>query len=51
MLPVSFFVSSIAAGTAIVVLVEMWIAKGWKRPLPAPQLAAVGQITFWSLLA
>jgi formate dehydrogenase iron-sulfur subunit len=50
MLPVSFFLSSIAAGTAIVILVEMWIAKGWKRKLPIDQLAAVGQVTFWSLL-
>ena len=50
MLPVSFFLSSIAAGTALIVLMEMWIAKGWKRPLPVPQLAAVGQVTFWSLL-
>ena len=30
-MPVSFFLSSIAAGTALVVLVEMWIAKAWKR--------------------
>ena len=50
MLPVSFFLSSVAAGTALIVLMEMWIAKGWKRPLPVPQLAAVGQVTFWSLL-
>jgi formate dehydrogenase iron-sulfur subunit len=49
-LPISFFLSSIAAGTALVVLVEMWIAKGWKRPLRTSQLAAMGQITFWSLL-
>ena len=49
-LPISFFLSSIAAGTALVVLVEMWIAKGWRRPLNTPQLAAMGQITFWSLL-
>jgi len=48
-MPVSFFLSSIAAGTAVVVLVEMWIAKGWKRPLRIEQLAALGQITFWSL--
>ena len=32
------------------ILMEMWIAKGWRRPLPMPQLAAMGQITFWSLL-
>jgi formate dehydrogenase iron-sulfur subunit len=48
-MPVSFFLSSIAAGTAVVVLVEMWIAKGWKRPLRIEQLAALGQFTFWSL--
>jgi len=50
LMPVSFFLSSIAAGTAVVVLVEMWIAKGWKRTLRPSQLAAVGEITFWSLL-
>ena len=49
-LPVSFFLSSIAAGTALVVLVEMWVAKGWRRPLNTTQLASMGQITFWSLL-
>src|SRR3954469_8453238 len=49
-MPVSFFLSSIAAGTAVVILVEMAIARGWRRRLPVPQLAALGQITFWSLL-
>lgn len=49
-MPVSFFLSSIAAGTALVILVEMWIAKGWRRPLDITRLAAVGQITFWALL-
>ncbi len=50
-MPVSFFLSSIAAGTAVVILVEMWIAKGWRRTLRMEQLASMGQITFWSLLA
>ena len=49
-MPISFFLSSIAAGTATVVLTEMWIAKAWNRPLRMAQLAAVGKITFWSLL-
>ncbi len=49
-LPVSFFLSSIAAGTALVILMETWIAKGWRRPRPAAALAGMGQITFWSLL-
>jgi formate dehydrogenase iron-sulfur subunit len=49
-MPVSFFLSSIAAGTALVILVEMWIAKGWRRPLEITRLASVGQITFWALL-
>jgi formate dehydrogenase iron-sulfur subunit len=49
-MPVSFFLSSIAAGTALVILVDMWIAKGWRRPLEIARLASVGQITFWSLL-
>ena len=49
-MPVSFFLSSIAAGTALVILIEMWIAKGWRRPLGIARLASVGQIAFWALL-
>ena len=48
-MPVSFFLSSIAAGTGLIILIEMWIAKAWKRPLRMTQLASMGQITFWSL--
>jgi formate dehydrogenase iron-sulfur subunit len=49
-MPVSFFLSSIAAGTALVILVDMWISKGWRRPLEIARLASVGQITFWALV-
>jgi formate dehydrogenase iron-sulfur subunit len=49
-MPVTFFLSSIAAGTALVTLIDMWIAKGWRRPLEIERLASVGQITFWALL-
>jgi len=49
-MPVSFFLSSIAAGTALVILIDMWIARGWRRPLEITRLASVGQIAFWSLL-
>jgi formate dehydrogenase iron-sulfur subunit len=49
-IPVSFFLSSIAAGTALIILVEMWIAKGWNRPLRTVELCAMGKITFGSLL-
>jgi formate dehydrogenase iron-sulfur subunit len=49
-MPISFFLSSIAAGTALVILVEMWIAKAWNRRLRPTQLASMGKITFWSLL-
>jgi formate dehydrogenase iron-sulfur subunit len=50
LLPVAFFLSSIAAGTALVILVEMWIARAWTRHLRVAELAAMGTITFWSLL-
>jgi len=50
-MPVYFFLSSIAAGLALVILVEMWIAKAWGRPLRMAQLAALGKLGFWSLLA
>ncbi|GEJ58127.1 4Fe-4S dicluster domain-containing protein [Anaeromyxobacter diazotrophicus] len=49
-MPVSFFLSSIAAGVALVILVEMWIAKAWKRELRVAQLAALGKVAFWALL-
>jgi formate dehydrogenase iron-sulfur subunit len=48
-MPVSFFLSSIVAGTALVILIDMWIAKGWRRPLEITRLASVGQIAFWAL--
>jgi formate dehydrogenase iron-sulfur subunit len=50
MLPVYFFLSSVAAGLALVILVEMWIAKAWGRPLRMDQLAALGKLGFWALL-
>jgi formate dehydrogenase iron-sulfur subunit len=50
-LPVCFFLSSLVAGTAVVVLVEFAIAKGWRRTLPIAPLSAMGQVTFWTLLA
>ena len=49
-MPVSFFLSSIAAGTAVIIIMELWIAKGWQRQVRMPQLASLGEITFWSLL-
>ena len=49
-MPISFFLSSIVAGTALVVLIEIWIAKAWHRELRMGPLSSVGQITFWSLL-
>jgi formate dehydrogenase iron-sulfur subunit len=49
-MPISFFLSSIVAGTALVILIDMWIAKGWRRPLEIMRLASVGQIAFWALL-
>lgn len=49
-MPISFFLSSIAAGTALVILIEMWIAKAWNRQLRISQLEAMGKITFWALV-
>jgi formate dehydrogenase iron-sulfur subunit len=50
-MPVAFFVSSIAAGLALMILVEMWIAKAWSRSLRTAQLAAMGKVAFFALLA
>jgi formate dehydrogenase iron-sulfur subunit len=48
-MPISFFLSSIAAGTALVILIDLWIAKGWRRPIEIARVASVGHITFWAL--
>lgn len=48
-MPISFFLSSIAAGTALMILIEMWIAKGWNRSVRLSQLSELGQLTFWAL--
>jgi formate dehydrogenase iron-sulfur subunit len=48
-MPISFLLSSVAAGTALVILVEMCIAKAWGRQLRITQLSTMGWITFWSL--
>jgi formate dehydrogenase iron-sulfur subunit len=39
-MPAYFFLSSIVAGTALVILIDMWIAKGWRRPLQITRLLA-----------
>ena len=49
-MPISFFLSSIVAGTSLIILIEMWIAKGWHRNLPIVQVAGMGKISFWSLV-
>jgi len=49
-MPISFFLSSIAAGTSLVILIEMWMGKAWGRQIRIAQLAAMGKISFWSLL-
>ena len=48
-MPVYFFLSAIAAGTALMVLVEMWIAKAFKRALRMDQLASLGKLAFGAL--
>ena len=49
-MPVSFLLSAVAAGTAVVILVEFWIAKAWSRRLSDRTMMAMGKITFWALL-
>ncbi|HTN53942.1 MAG TPA: 4Fe-4S dicluster domain-containing protein [Anaeromyxobacter sp.] len=50
-MPIAFFLSSIAAGLGLVVLVELWVARAFKRSVRIEQVAAVGQAAFWALLA
>jgi formate dehydrogenase iron-sulfur subunit len=48
-MPVYFFLSSIAAGTALIVVIEMWIARAYSRPLRTRQLAAMGKVAFGAM--
>jgi formate dehydrogenase iron-sulfur subunit len=48
-MPVSFFLSSIAAGTALMVVIELWLAKGFKRAPRLAEAAAMGKVAFWAL--
>ncbi len=50
LMPVLFLLSAVAAGTAVMILVEFWIAKAWSRRLPDRTAVAMGRITFWALL-
>ena len=49
LMPIEFFVSSIAAGTALLILVEIAIARMWERSLNIPQLAAIGKVVLGAL--
>ncbi len=49
-IPVNFFLSSIAAGLSLIILMEMWIAKGFGRTIRIEQLASLGKTTFLALL-
>jgi formate dehydrogenase iron-sulfur subunit len=48
-MPLLFFLSSVAAGTALMVVVEFWIAKGFDRAVRIRDAAAMGKIAFWAL--
>jgi formate dehydrogenase iron-sulfur subunit len=48
-MPVYFFLSAVAAGTALMILVEMWIAKGFRRQLRMDQLASLGKLAAGAL--
>jgi formate dehydrogenase iron-sulfur subunit len=48
-MPIYFFLSAIAAGTALMILVEMWIARGFERALRMDQLASLAKLAFGSL--
>ncbi len=48
-LPIGFLLSAVAAGTALIALTEMWVAKAWGRKLRMDQLATLGKFTLVAL--
>jgi len=51
LLPVNFFLSALAGGTALVIVTEIWITSSYRRVLPMAQLSLLGKITLWALAA
>src|SRR5205809_1425768 len=49
-MPVLFLLSAIAAGSSVVILMEIWISKAWSRRLSEEALIAMGKISFWALV-
>ena len=49
-MPVAFFLSAVAAGSALMVLIDMWISKAYGRRLAIGRIASMAQVAFWSLL-
>jgi len=47
---ISFFLSSIASGVALVILVDMWVAKAHGQPQNVAQLASMGKVALWALV-
>jgi formate dehydrogenase iron-sulfur subunit len=50
LLPAHYLFSALAAGTALLISIQIWIAKGYRRPLEIKQLAALGNLAFAFLL-
>jgi len=48
-MPVYFFLSSIAAGTALMVVIELWIARAYGRQVRTAQLASLAKVAFGAL--
>ena len=48
-IPIQFFLSAVSAGVALVILMQMWVARAYHRRLNAEQLASLGKIAFWAL--
>jgi formate dehydrogenase iron-sulfur subunit len=48
-LPVLFLLSAVSAGTALMVLIDFWVARAFKRRLNLVQAGSMGEIAFWSL--
>jgi formate dehydrogenase iron-sulfur subunit len=50
LMPLLFLVSAVAAGCAVVVLVELWMARVYQRRTPLVPLAALGKVVAVALL-
>ncbi len=49
-MPIEFLLSAVAGGIAFVILLQIWISKGYRMKFPLEQLTVLAKVSFWMWL-